>query len=199
LSMLCVHMRPFSCIVTLSIPKRLYLLHSSPSWESTPGLLRVDYSQRSTLANIINVQLSDSSWSQARPAVRWGGVGVRSFLDLAPSAVLASAFLTRPLIELLLPPIALASFEATVSETVTHGKSQSGSPSPTGTLQVIQRAWDDSSCGSRLQSLLSNAEEADRAHLLASSSEGSSSWMHAFPSANLGLLLTDRECPSPSV
>jgi len=49
-----------------------------------------------------------------------GGVGVASLLDLSPSAFLSSAFLTRPLIESLLQPIALASFEATVSEAVTH-------------------------------------------------------------------------------
>jgi len=177
----------------LSIPKWLHLLRSSPSWESTPGLLRVDHSERSTLANIINVQLSDSSWSQASLPVRWGGVGVRSLLDLAPSAFLSSAFLTRPFIELLLQPIALASFEATVSEAVTHWDSQSDFPSTTGTLRVVQRAWDDASCGSRLQSILSDAAGADRACLLESSSEGSGSWMHAFPSANLGLLLTDGE------
>jgi len=121
----------------LSIPKWLHLLRSSPSWESSPGLLRIDQSQRDTLTKIINVDLSDTSWSQANLHVRWGGVGVRSLDDLAPSAFLASAFLTQPLIESLLQPIALASFEATVSEAVTHWTSQNDFPSPTGTLSIV--------------------------------------------------------------
>jgi len=106
---------------------------------------------------IIDVDLSDTSWSQANLPVRWGGVGVRSLHDLAPSAFLASAFLTRPLIDSLLQPIALASFEATVSEAITYWTSQCDFASPTGALCTVQRAWDDASCGSRLHSFLAGA------------------------------------------
>jgi len=99
----------------LSNPKWLHLLRCTPSWDSSSDLLTVDRSQRDTFSDILNVELTDTSWSQASLPVHWGCVGVRSLVALAPSAFLASASLSRSLITALFQPIALESFQSIVS------------------------------------------------------------------------------------
>src|SRR5580704_10001113 len=47
--------------------------------------------------------LSDEGWQQASLPVRWGGLGVRSAVMLAPSAYFASAASTATLVLKLLP------------------------------------------------------------------------------------------------
>ena len=47
--------------------------------------------------------MDDEKWRQASLPVRWGGLGVRSVVMLAPSAYLASAANTTDLTSVLLP------------------------------------------------------------------------------------------------
>jgi len=58
------------------------------------------------------------NWSQASLPVRWGSFGIRSLVALAPSAFHGSVSLSHQLLTPLLQPIALESFESTVSEVV---------------------------------------------------------------------------------
>jgi len=64
---------------------------------------------------------------------------------------------------------------------------------PSVTLQPIQRAWDDEVCSKRLQLLLNESQESDRARLLACSAPLAGSWLHALPTPSLGLRLTNSE------
>jgi len=70
---------------------------------SSPCLQMLDDVQRKTLFSITNVHFGDNSWIQATLPVHWGGLGVRSIVDLAPSAFRASSCLVRPLVALLSP------------------------------------------------------------------------------------------------
>jgi len=56
----------------------------------------------------------------------------------------------------------------------------------------MQRAWDDAICGLNVQHVLENSSGADTARLLASST-------HALPSANMGLLLSNKDIKYPSL
>ena len=47
-----------------------------------------DYSFRFTLNNITN-NITDEQWRQANLSVKAGGIGVRSFMSIAPSAFLS--------------------------------------------------------------------------------------------------------------
>jgi len=76
----------------LTMPKWLHLLRSSPCFESGDLQLH-DTFQRDILSHIVNERLSDASWAQASLPVRWGGVGVQSISDLAPSDFLESSYL----------------------------------------------------------------------------------------------------------
>jgi len=115
----------------------------------------------------------NASCSQASLPVRWGGVGVRSVADLAPSAYLASFYLVRPIVTSILQPIALASFDTSLSTALAHWSSKCGLPPPSESLRSIQRAWDDAVCSTKMESLLASATGADCARLLASGSPGS--------------------------
>ena len=59
-----------------------------------PELTEFDEQLRSGLVDILNVELTDSQWSQASMPMRSGGLGFRSADTLAPSAILASAVCT---------------------------------------------------------------------------------------------------------
>ena len=77
---------------SLAIPKLLYLLRASPCFLSS-SLKIYDDELRATVCSSFYIQLaeSDPSWTQSTVPVRHGGLGIRSVVQLAPSAVLASA------------------------------------------------------------------------------------------------------------
>jgi len=87
----------------LTAPRLMYLLRTSPCTDS-PILPLYDDVIKESLLVTINVDLDDDRWRQASLPVRWGGLGVRSVVLLAPSAYLASAASTATLTSTLLPP-----------------------------------------------------------------------------------------------
>jgi len=78
----------------------------------SPCLQMLDDVQRKTLSSITNVRFGHNSWILATILVCWGGLGVRSVVDLAPSAFLAPSCLVRPLVASLVSPAALIGFES---------------------------------------------------------------------------------------
>ena len=77
---------------SLAIPKLLYLLRTSPCFLSS-SIKIYDDELRATVCSSFNIQLaeSDPSWIQSTLPVCHGGLGIRSAVQLAPSAFLASA------------------------------------------------------------------------------------------------------------
>ena len=89
---------------SLAIPKLLYLLRTSPCFLSS-SLKIYDDELRATVCSSFNIQLaeSDPSWIQSTLPVCHGGLGIRSAVQLAPSAFLASAAASSGLAHLILP------------------------------------------------------------------------------------------------
>ena len=116
---------------------------------------------------------------QASPTlpVRWGGIGVRSVVHLAPSAYLASAFCTADLTQSLLPVRLQTLNEVNIDPTLSTWSTMASTPSQTATPPIIatkQRNWDEIICRNLADSLLSGtADPVEQARLLASRSEGS--------------------------
>ena len=79
----------------------MYLLRTPPCTNSPEVLY--DNLLRSAVSETLNISLSDKAWLQASLPVRWGGIGVRRVVQLAPSAYLASAVCTTELTRSLLP------------------------------------------------------------------------------------------------
>src|SRR6267154_4651446 len=86
---------------SLSLPSLLHILRSAPCC-GHPSLSKFDESLRENLSAVLNVALDDVQWLQASLPVREGGLGIRSAVQLAPSAFLASANASAPLISTML-------------------------------------------------------------------------------------------------
>ena len=174
----------------LAIPKLLYLLRTAPCFCSSE-LLAYDESLRVSLSSLLNIDLTNTSWTQACLPVRWGGVGVRSALQLAPSAFLASAAGAADLLSVLLPPAILMNPDPAFSEALNAWSLQGGYLSPSGSDVGVQRKWDEPVCQQVALQLRIGADERSVARLLATCTLGSGAWLNAIPSAALGLSLDD--------
>ena len=88
---------------SLAVPKVEYVLRSAPCFYSTL-LESFDCELRCTLSDVLNISFEmESTWLQASLPVKFGDIGVRSVVMLAPSAFLASAAGTSRLINRILP------------------------------------------------------------------------------------------------
>ena len=89
---------------SISIPKLLYLLRTAPCFLS-PNLKSYDKLLCSIVGRICNVHMTttDTGWSQASLPVRSGGLGLRSAVQLAPSAFMSSAAASKKLMSQILP------------------------------------------------------------------------------------------------
>ena len=86
----------------LTAPRLMYLLRTAPCTGS-PALPAFDAVLRESLSTTLNIDLDDDRWTRALLPVRWGGLGIRIVVSLAPSAYLASAANTVELTSSLLP------------------------------------------------------------------------------------------------
>jgi hypothetical protein len=176
----------------MSIPKLGYILRSSPC-ASHPQLIRYDETIRNILTSSLNIVLSDQCWTQASLPVRWGGLGVRSAVSLAPSAFLASAASTADLQTLLLPAqlhmIPDTALESSLVAWRSNSNTSVAVPDQPSSSQ--QRAWDDICCQVVLDALLNSADVTSKARILAASSPHSADWLNAIPLSSIGLKLDD--------
>jgi len=72
----------------LTAPRLMHLLQSKLCIDS-PVLPLYDAVLRESLSATLNIDLDDIRWSQASLPIKWGGLGVRGVVLLAPSAYLA--------------------------------------------------------------------------------------------------------------
>ena len=178
---------------SLAIPRLQYLLRTAPCFLSKEPE-RFDDMIMNTLSTCLNIRLGSTERVLASQPVRWGGLGLRSATDLAPSCFLASVSASASLLDRLLPVRALSAPDGCRSQALTIWTAMSGSAPPTSSSDIaLQRAWDDPICKSHSEMLISRANDADRARLLAGQATGSGAWLHALPSSALGLRLGDDE------
>ena len=173
---------------SLSAPRLMHTLRSSPSF-GHPLLLEFDATLKECLCSVVNIDLTDSQWTQASLPVSMGGLGIRLASHLAPSAFLASAMRTRELQDAILLQCSAAA-DPSVDRALSFWSTGHGLNAPPEVSSGSQRSWDRPLVElehSRLLQSLPNA--SDRARLLAVSAKRSSDWLHALPIASCGLLL----------
>ena len=177
----------------LTAPRLMHLLRSTLCIDS-PVLPLYDAVLRESLSATLNVDLDDIRWSQASLPIRWGGLGVRGVVLLAPSAYLASAASTMELISTILPARLRDIKDSGVDAALAAWTSQAANPiemsTPSPPSSTVQRVWDDHCCKIQHVSLLkATSDPVDRARLLASCSQGSGDWLHALrpPLSSVGL------------
>ena len=170
----------------------MHALRSSPCF-SASELSEIDGQLRSCLSQSFNVCLSDSQWLQASLPVKNGGLGIRSTVQLAPSAFLASANATSLLQKKILSHCPMEGDTDThVSKAEKVWQSFTNATAPAGSAASRQKSWDDPVVISSYQKLLTDNWAAhDRARILAVSAPKSSDWLHALPISSCGLRLDD--------
>ena len=89
---------------SFGIPKLLYCLRTAPCFRS-PRLQEYDDLLKKIVSGITNVHFSegDPAWTQATLPVKWGGLGIRSAMHLAPCAYLASTAASDVLVRHIVP------------------------------------------------------------------------------------------------
>ena len=75
-----------------ALPKLMYILRTAPCFR-LPALQSYDDCLREIVSHVTNnnMERGDSAWEQATLPVGLGGLGIRSAVDVAPSAYLSSA------------------------------------------------------------------------------------------------------------
>ena len=177
---------------SFAIPKILYLLRTSPCFRSTK-LVEFDLLLRSIVSKVINVNLSDDDvWCQASLPVSSGGIGIRSAVQLASSAFLASAAGCKVLSSKILPPRLHVSPSPEVEEAVLIWSAKSPASPPASPIKSQQKAWDKPVVMACYESLLEKAEDrTTKARLLGAATKESGAWLNVPPVSSLGLRMFD--------
>ena len=174
----------------VSAPRVTYLLRSTPLHSEIAGLRKIDAEVKATLSDVTNVEIADLAWAQASLPLRHGGLGIRSVQSLALPCYLASLCAAAPLVAAINPPSAAdltqCAFEPALKE---FKKAIGSSDIPEGSAAQAQRSWDDLLCKAAVERLLEEANQVDRARLLAASLPHTGAWLQAIPVASLGLHL----------
>ena len=177
---------------SFSVPRLLYLLAPQAPAFLAPSLIEYDTLSCSLLSSITNVLLSSDSltWIQASRPVKYGCLGFRSAVQLAPSCFLSSAAASQELTSQILPQ-SLQSIPLLYKDEALSCWSFR--------IQIRfcpqvcrQKAWDLPHITYTQDFLLSNTPDVtSRARLMAVFAPETGAWLQALPISALGLRMDD--------
>lgn len=170
------------------IPKFNYYLRCCPFWKFNSTCETFDTTIRSVLENIINIKFSLSSWQQASLPIAFGGLGIRSVLDVSLPAFLSSLNASLALINSILSP-SLVEFDCEFSNEAMLCWSREFPNTQEPDQPKLQKSWDLFVIKKKYDSLLANADAREKAVLLAAANKESGAWLEALPSSQIGTLL----------
>ena len=167
-------------------------MRMTPSVFSTMHILSPKCYIHSVPLHVSSHLNNDSVWTQASLPVRSGGLGIRSAVQLAPSAFLASAAGSSDLIHQILPPRLLDTPYSASIDALTVWSQGHTEPPPPAPACCRQKAWDNPQLRATYENLLDTAPDTySRSRLLAAAKRESGTWLHAFPMSALGLRMDD--------
>ena len=178
---------------SFAIPKLLHILRTSPCFVS-PSLKSYDLELRSIVSIVTNVDLETDgpAWSQASLPVKFGGLGIRSAVQLSSSAFLASTAASLDLVHQILPSRLHVAPSPYLADAEAEWSCDHNQPPPTAPASHRQKSWDLCKVMASSQSLLERTTDSkSRAHLLAATSRYAGAWLDALPVSSLGLRMDD--------
>ena len=184
LSTLDNHVALFLLQNCLGIPKLQHILRSTPCFQQ-PALHAIDLTLKEAVESILNVTLTNESWTQSALPIKLGGLGIHRTADVALPAFIA---LTKSFIanggntDGATGTLLSRAIEAV---TIISGKS---CPDTTK-----QGTIDEILCLNTRCRLLENADENLVKRVNGASCYGAGDWLRALPSASLGLKLTNNQ------
>lgn len=173
-----------------AIPKLVYLLRCSPLWKFADLLREMDLQLKSALENIINVQLSNTQWLQASLPVNFGGLGIRSLMEISLPAYLSSLYGVRDIVSTL---IVIQDYESTMPhfrEALSKWNEINNERRPEGLNS--QFAWDRINI-KRLVSNLTFPTDVEQYRFDLLQNKMSGAWLNVIPSPNIGSFLNNDE------
>ena len=174
---------------SFSMPKLTYFLRTSPCFKEEFILNEYDMLIKKSLMDILNINMTDSSWCQASLPVAKGGLGFRPASEVALAGFLSSFKASEVLANAILPSHNLFATCSQFEEAFLKWKLLSNMTCPPKN-PLYQSEWDECLYEVRFKNLLNRtSSEAEIARLLAVSSPNSSDWLHAVPIPSLGLNL----------
>ena len=170
-----------------SMPKFIYFLRTAPCFLEQGILGRYDEIMRMSLVKILNIQMSDRIWNQATLPVSKGGLGVRPAMEIALSGFSSSVYASTKTVQSILPSLNTTNKNLQIAFRKWKEKSNTMTQPE---KPNYQSEWDKAMYEQRFEELLYSAtSDTEKARLLAVSSPSSSDWIHAIPTAALGLHL----------
>lgn len=174
----------------LWIPKLTFLLRCCPLFKSINKIKSMDKKIKTTLENILNIELKGIGEKQCFLPINFGGIGIRLISDLALPAFIASVHSTFDLIGTILSP-SIDEYEVKyLTEAVQEWKSLCPDEEITN-FPNIQKNWDIPIIKAKINSI-SSSSSINQARVLAITQHESGAWLKALPSPKLGTLL-DKE------
>ena len=163
-----------------------YMLSCVPCFLAPDLLQEFDEVQCSILGLIINtpIKCSDPGWIQATLPVKYGGLGVRSALALAPCAFLASA--SYDLINQILPDRLHGCPYPIFNKALVLWQQGHNNPPPSGKASFNVKAWEEPCYKTNLTLILSFMDDASsRIRVLSASREESYAWIYGLLPSSL--------------
>ena len=177
-----------------TLPKLMHTIKCTPCFLANSVLQEFDKVQCSILSDISNASIStgDAAWTQATLPVKYGGLGIKSAVTLAPSAFLASASASYDLIHQILPDHYCDCSYQSFDESLAVWKRSHNTPPPSGRAAHKLKAWEEPYLKASLDSLLNYAiDNNSRMRILSAARKESGAWITSLPSSSLGLRIED--------